>query len=134
MDARLQAQVEPHFLFNTLQALVESNSPRAAGVLQCLIAYLRAAMPRLHEREANLGDELTLVENAVRHGIDPSEVGGRIEVGAEVAEQGLRLWVHDNGVGISELSQPGLGLANLRARLAEVLPVSRSFLHRFRQI
>ena len=67
VDARLallQAQVEPHFLFNTLanvQAGVESNSPRAADVLQSLIAYLRAAMPRLHEREAKLGDELALV-------------------------------------------------------------------------
>ena len=163
VDARLallQAQIEPHFLFNTLanvQALVESNSPRAAGVLQSLIAYLRAAMPRLHERDATLGDELalvraylqlmqmrmpdrlsyavdisptlhghrfpamallTLVENAVRHGIDPREVGGRIEVGAEAAALGLRLWVRDDGVGMSELSQPGLGLANLRARLA----------------
>ena len=54
LDARLkllQAQIEPHFLFNTLanvQALVESGSPQAAPVLKSLIAYLRAAMPRLH--------------------------------------------------------------------------------------
>ena len=48
----LQAQIEPHFLFNTLanvQALVETGSPRAAPVLKSLIAYLRAAMPRLQE-------------------------------------------------------------------------------------
>ena len=120
----LQSQVEPHFLFNTLanvQALVESGSPRAAPVLGSLIAYLRAAMPQLHQGAPTLGQEealvrsylelmqmrmpdrlafaldidpalrgvrlppmtlLTLVENAVRHGIDPSEAGGRIDVGA----------------------------------------------------
>jgi len=162
VDARLallQAQIEPHFLFNTLanvQALVESNSPRAPGVLKSLIAYLRAAMPRLAEREPTLADELalvraylelmqmrmpdrlrfaididpalqgrrfpamallTLVENAVRHGIDPSEEGGRIEIGAQALPQGLRLWVSDDGVGLSEHEEPGIGLSNLRARL-----------------
>jgi len=126
LDARLRmlhAQVEPHFLFNTLanvQALVESGSSRAAPVLQSLIDYLRAAMPQLSDIDHTLGAEmalvssylklmhlrmpdrlqfdvhvdpelaasrfpsmglLTLVENAVRHGIDPSEEGGRIEVG-----------------------------------------------------
>ena len=48
----LQAQVKPHFLFNTLanvQALVDTGSPRASGVLKSLIAYLRAAVPRLQE-------------------------------------------------------------------------------------
>jgi signal transduction histidine kinase len=156
----LQAQVEPHFLFNTLanvQALVESGSPNAVPVLQSLIAYLRAAMPRLHEREPTLGDELalvraylelmcmrmpdrlrfrievppslhgqrfpamamlTLVENAVRHGIDPSETGGIIEVGALQAADGLHLWVSDNGVGMAEQAPAGTGLRNLRDRLA----------------
>jgi LytS/YehU family sensor histidine kinase len=162
LDARLsllQAQIEPHFLFNTLanvQALVECQSPRAADVLKSLIAYLRAALPRLHEGEPTLGNELalvraylelmqmrmpdrlsftitvapgldgrrfppmallTLVENAVRHGIDPAEDGGRIEVGATEAPGGLRLWVADSGVGLDPRAQPGTGLANLRARL-----------------
>jgi signal transduction histidine kinase len=163
VDARLallQAQIEPHFLFNTLanvQALVESGSPRAAPVLQSLIDYLRAAMPRLHEAAPTLGHELalvraylelmqmrmpdrlsfrldidpallgqpfpamallTLVENAVRHGVDPSEEGGHIEVGASQGPQGLRLWVSDTGVGMAEDAQPGTGLNNLRARIA----------------
>ncbi|MES2299853.1 MAG: histidine kinase [Pseudomonadota bacterium] len=164
LDARLrllQAQIEPHFLFNTLaniQALVEAGSPNAAPVLRHLIAYLRAAMPRLHDHDATLGNELnlvraylelmhlrmpdrlqflldtppalsalrfpamallTLVENAVRHGIDPSEEGGRIEVGAsvEAGSGAVTLWVVDTGVGLSEKAQAGTGLANVRARL-----------------
>jgi signal transduction histidine kinase len=163
LDARLdllQAQIEPHVLFNTLanvQALVESGSPNAARVLQSLVAYLRAAMPRLHEREPTLGDELqlvraylelmqmrmpdrlrfdidvpaalhgqrfmamallTLVENAVRHGIDPCEQGGRIDIGARADVRGLHLWVSDDGVGMAEDAPAGTGLANLRDRLA----------------
>jgi len=164
LDARLsllQAQIEPHFLFNTLanvQALVEDGSPRAAPVLASLIAYLRAAMPRLQGAAPTLGDEadlvraylalmqmrmpdrlrfdvtlpeaqagrrfpamalLTLVENAVRHGIDPAEDGGTIEVGGHAEPDGsLRLWVADTGVGLAAHVAPGTGLANLRERLA----------------
>ncbi|HRI18044.1 MAG TPA: histidine kinase [Burkholderiaceae bacterium] len=156
---RLHAQIEPHFLFNTLanvQALVESGSERAAPVLRHLIAYLRAAMPRLDDAEATLAAEvdlvraylelmhlrmpdrmsfdvtlapelrslrfptmalLTVVENAVRHGIDPSEEGGRIEVGGRRDGETVTLWVADTGVGMSETAAPGTGLANLHARL-----------------
>jgi hypothetical protein len=172
LDARLallSAQVEPHFLFNTLanvQALVETGSPRAAPVLKSLIAYLRAALPRLHEaRDATLADELdlvraylelmhlrmpdrlryevgvdaallgtrfppmallTLVENAVRHGIDPSEQGGMIEVGGRREAGGRRvaLWVADTGVGLRGGGAPGTGLANLRSRLQGVFGAS----------
>lgn len=61
---------------------------------------------------------LTLVENAIRHGIDPSLTGGRIEVGARrVDPQTVRLWVADTGVGLSESVGGGTGLANLNARL-----------------
>ena len=60
---------------------------------------------------------LTLVENAVRHGIDPSETGGRIEVGARRDGTSVMLWVHDSGGGIDESRPPGTGLANLRERL-----------------
>jgi LytS/YehU family sensor histidine kinase len=64
---------------------------------------------------------LTLVENAVRHGIDPSEDGGRIEVGARPADgSGMRLWVGDSGVGLSPQAREGTGLTNLRARLRAV--------------
>jgi hypothetical protein len=162
VDARLallQAQIEPHFLFNTLanvQALVESGSPRAADVLKSLIAYLRAAVPRLHRGDPTVADELalvraylelmqmrmpdrlqfnfdvapaaahlrfpamallTLVENAVRHGIDPSETGGRIDVGVRVDGRHLQAWVQDDGIGLSVQAKPGIGLRNLRERL-----------------
>jgi sensor histidine kinase YesM len=164
VDARLallQAQIEPHFLFNTLanvQALVEAGSPRAPALLQSLIDYLRAAMPRLHAREPQLADELalvraylelmqmrmpdrlsfsidvdatlatrpfppmallTLVENAVRHGLDPAEDGGTVDIGAALEPGGsLRLWVADTGVGMAADARPGTGLSNLRERLA----------------
>ncbi|MGB3381632.1 MAG: histidine kinase [Rhodanobacter sp.] len=156
----LQAQVEPHFLFNTLanvRELVDSGSPQASAVLGSLIAYLRAAVPRLHEPMITLAQEielvraylevmhmrmpdrlqftlhadeaalashlpamtlLTLVENAVRHGIDPSEEGGRIDVRVRVRDGRCRAEVIDTGVGLGRAGDGlGTGLSNLRERL-----------------
>jgi hypothetical protein len=166
LDARLrllQAQVEPHFLFNTLanvRELVDSGSPQASAVLGSLIAYLRAAVPRLHESITTLAQEvelvraylelmhmrmpdrlhfsldvddaalplqcppttlLTLVENAVRHGIDPSEVGGSIEVRVRLRDGRCLAQVSDTGVGLhASGSGLGTGLATLRERLSLV--------------
>ncbi len=163
LDARLrllQAQVEPHFLFNTLanvQALVDAGSPQASNVLKSLIAYLRAAVPRMHETATTLGQELdlvraylelmqmrmpdrlqfalhidpaatglrcppmtllTLVENAVRHGVDPSEEGGRIDVDVWLREGRCLVRVTDTGVGLKLTSDGlGTGLSTLRERL-----------------
>jgi hypothetical protein len=163
LDARLhllQAQVAPHFLFNTLanvQALVDAGSPRAAAVLRSLTAYLRAAVPRLDEPAATLGRELqlveaylelmhmrmpdrlqyklhvdqsalalrcppmtllTLVENAVRHGIDPSEDGGRIVIDIQRRGDRCVIRVSDSGVGLGGSGQGlGTGLSSLRERL-----------------
>jgi hypothetical protein len=156
----LQAQVAPHFLFNTLaniRALVNTGSPQAPAVLDSLIAYLRAAVPRLNDAATTLGQELqlvraylelmhmrmpdrlqfvlhaddaakalrcppmtllTLVENAVRHGIDPSEEGGRIEVSVAVRGERCIARVIDTGVGLQQAAGGlGTGLATLRERM-----------------
>jgi two-component sensor histidine kinase len=163
LDARfrlLQAQVEPHFLFNTLanvQALVEAGAPQAAKVLKGLVSYLRAAVPRLHETATTLDQELalvraylevmhmrmpdrlmfemrvdqtllnlqcppmtllTLVENAVRHGIDPSETGGAIVIGVRLESSRCIASVTDTGVGLKVAGRGlGTGLVSLRERL-----------------
>lgn len=163
-DARmrlLQAQIQPHFLFNTLanvKALVDTGSPQASPVLGTLIAYLRAAVPSLDKPFATVNEELTLVraylelmhmrmpdrlqfaihadpetmdlrcppltlitlvENAVRHGIDPSEEGGRIDIRVSLWNERCRVLVSDTGVGLQQSGKaPGTGLATLRERLA----------------
>lgn len=163
LDARLrllQAQVAPHFLFNTLanvRELVSTGSPRAGPVLESLIAYLRAAVPRLNQPSSTMGQELelvqayldvmqmrmpdrlqfsveadddaralvcppmtllTLVENAMRHGIDPTEEGGRIDVRVTIINGRGHAEVRDTGMGLARSSEGlGTGLANLRERL-----------------
>src|SRR4051812_43506503 len=163
LDARLhllQAQVAPHFLFNTLanvQALVDAGSPRASGVLRSLTAYLRAAVPMLNEAAVTIEHELqlvrpylelmqmrmpdrlqyamnvdpsaltvrcppttvlTLVENAVRHGIDPSEEGGRIDIDIERLGERCLVRVTDTGAGLQQSATSlGTGLMTLRERL-----------------
>ena len=156
----LKAQVAPHFLFNTLanvQALVDTGSPRASAVLASLVAYLRAAVPRLNEQTTTLGQELqlveaylelmhmripdrlkfslqvdeaalglrcppmtllTLAENAVRHGIDPSEEGGRIDIEVRRRDGRCAIRVIDTGVGLGQAAGGlGTGLSALRERL-----------------
>ena len=163
LDARLhllQAQVAPHFLFNTLanvQALVDAGSPRASAVLRSLTAYLRAAVPVLNENAVTIEHELqlvrpylelmqmrmpdrlqyamnvdpsalkvrcppttvlTLVENAVRHGIDPSEEGGWIAIDIERRGERCVIRVTDTGAGLGQSANSlGTGLTTLRERL-----------------
>jgi signal transduction histidine kinase len=163
LDARLhllQAQVAPHFLFNTLanvQALVDAGSPHASSLLRSLTAYLRAAVPLLHESAATIERELqlvrpylelmqmrmpdrlqyaidvdpsalkvrcppttllTLVENAVRHGIDPSEEGGRIDVAIARRDDRCLVRVADTGAGLRQSANGlGTGLTTLEQRL-----------------
>lgn len=163
LEARLklmQAQIEPHFLFNTLanvQHLVEANPPLAAKTLESLITYLRAALPEMREGGTTLGREadmakayldiqqlrmgprlqfsvevpaelraapfppmmlVTLVENALKHGIDPLQQGGEIRVRAEAAGDGvLDVQVADTGQGLLHTAAIGIGLQNIRERL-----------------
>jgi len=155
----MQAQIEPHFLFNTLanvQHLVETNSAEASRMLESLIHYLRAALPQMRESNTNLGREvdmarafleihrvrmgarldfaidvpdplkcrafppmmlITLVENAVKHGVDPCCECGSITIRAMESEGRLRVSVEDTGEGIKPKKGGGVGLANIRDRL-----------------
>ena len=163
LEARLalmQAQVEPHFLFNTLanvQHLVETDPAAASRMLESLIRYLRAALPQMREAATNLGRELdmarafleiqhvrmgsrleyaievpeplrerpfppmmliSLVENAIKHGVDPCCECSTIVIRADEAEGRLRVSVADTGEGIRPTSGGGgVGLANIRERL-----------------
>jgi signal transduction histidine kinase len=156
----LQAQIEPHFLFNTLASidqLIQTDPPRASKMQQSLIRYLRSAMPQMREgRRPTLGQQVnlcsafleimavrmegrlqtvvsvpeglksavfpsmmlqTLVENAIKHGLEPKPEGGRIEIGAEIADGQLAVHVLDTGVGFMPTAEAGVGLANVRERL-----------------
>jgi len=156
----LQAQIEPHFLFNTLASidqLIQTDPPRASKMQQSLIRYLRSAMPQMREgRRPTLGQQVdlcsayleimsvrmegrlqpvvnvpeglksavfpsmmlqTLVENAIKHGLEPRPEGGRLEIGAEIVDGQLAVHVLDNGVGFMPKAEAGVGLANVRERL-----------------
>lgn len=167
----LQAQVEPHFLFNTLGAidyLIETDPRRASQMQKALITYLRGALPQMRQETSTLGRELrliksflelikmrmedrlevefavpegaesaefppmmlqSLVENAIKHGIEPKPEGGRVRVAARIQNGQLWVEVKDTGVGIpdtgrleSATSGTGLGLQNIRERLAMLFP------------
>ncbi len=166
--AAMQAQVEPHFLFNTLASidhLIEVDPQRASQMQKNLIALLRASMPTM--REANggngtqardLGRELavirpyleilkvrmeerlateidvpdgllsaefpsmmvqTLVENAIKHGLEPKPEGGKLTLKAEIVHGKLAVTVADTGLGFGRAATAGtgVGLANIRERL-----------------
>jgi signal transduction histidine kinase len=156
----LQAQVEPHFLFNTLANVRRLyDKDRAAGrtMLENLMRYLEVALPRMRHNESTLERDtelieaflriqqirmgqrlafsidipvplrghqvpptmlLTLVENAIKHGLNPSPNGGLIHVMARADGDQLVLTVADTGVGFAPGSGAGTGLANVSARLA----------------
>ncbi len=155
----LQAQIEPHFLFNTLAnvtSLIEADPARARHMLESFIRFLRASLAATRRPRTTLGDEFALVrdflaviqvrmgprlavamdlpgelapleiapmllqpvvENAIRHGLEPKVEGGRVELRARRDGARLVLEVADTGVGFGEATSGGLGLANVRERL-----------------
>jgi Histidine kinase/Histidine kinase-, DNA gyrase B-, and HSP90-like ATPase len=164
--AAMQAQIEPHFLFNTLASidhLIETDPKRASVMQKNLIALLRASMPTMRETQdsrapRDLGRELavirpyleilkvrmeerlqtvidvpdgllsaefpgmmiqTLVENAIKHGLEPKPEGGTLTVKAEIVHGKLAVSVADTGLGFGKAATAGtgVGLANIRERL-----------------
>lgn len=156
----LHAQVEPHFLYNTLGSakyLVKSDPDKAEAMLDNLITYLRNSLPRTDNASTTLADELdrvrayleilqfrmgprlathidvadaaksltfpammlqTLVENAIKHGLEPKSGGGNIWVIARAQEGQLTVTVADDGLGLNTLNKgTGIGLNNVRERL-----------------
>jgi hypothetical protein len=164
--AAMQAQVEPHFLFNTLASidhLIETDPKRASVMQKNLIALLRASMPTMREANASgvrsLGRELavitpyleilkvrmeerlgteirvsdglmsadfppmmlqSLVENAIKHGLEPKAEGGKLTVAAEIVHGKLAVSVADTGLGFGKAATAGtgIGLNNIRERLS----------------
>ncbi len=159
----LQAQLEPHMLFNTLanlRVLIETEPAAAQAMLDRLIAYLRAtlggsrsAWHPLADEYARLDDYLALmrvrmgarlavelelpaelrevpvpplllqplVENSIRHGLEPSVAGGRLAVAARLVDGHLRLTVRDTGVGLGAspmVDGSHFGIEQVRSRLA----------------
>jgi signal transduction histidine kinase len=168
--ALLQAQIEPHFLFNTLanvQSLIERDPKRAVSMLDSLNRYLRASLTRTRGTASTVADELELieallniaairlgerlrfsidvpeplrqlalaplllqplVENALLHGIEPSIDGGEIRIVARREDDMLKIDSIDTGVGLGQSTKlhGGVGLANVRSRLASMYGGSAS--------
>ncbi len=162
----LQAQIEPHFLFNTLasaQQLSEKGAPPAATLIGHLIRFLRLAIPSMREDTATVAREcefvsaylaimqtrmgkrlrysveiapqvsqvsippamvMTLVENAIKHGLEPSLSGGTLTISAQPSGTGVEITVADTGVGLTSKADQeagsGLGLSNISERLRAI--------------
>ncbi len=176
-SAKLQAlrmQINPHFLFNTLNsiaALVYVNPRAADEMLGDLSELLRRSLDSMEEQEIPLAQELEfigaylsieqkrfgerlrveqrvpdelmkalvpalilqpLVENAIRHGIEPQRDPGLISIEAKQEDEHLHLIVRDNGGGLpgadsNSSGGRGIGLANTKARLQGLYGQDQSF-------
>ena len=163
LQARLhamQAQVEPHFLYNTLanlKYLIRTDGERAQVMVDHLVGYLQAALPDMRTESSTVGREIdlaehflslmqirmgerlrfsievdpallecpvppamlvSLVENAVKHGLERAARPGHIVVAGRGAERWIELSVRDDGAGLGEAAAgDGVGLANIHQRL-----------------
>lgn len=83
----LRAQIEPHFLFNTLgavQQLAEQGAPKAAELTASLIAFLRASLTDMRSEQVTLGAEFRLVEAYLA--IMQARLGGRLHYSLSLPE------------------------------------------------
>jgi sensor histidine kinase YesM len=155
----LQAQVEPHFLFNTLSnvlSLIDTDPTKGKSMLADLIHYLRTSLSRTLPAVTTLGQEtdivtaylniqkirmderlrfairlpeglrqfplppmllLPLVENAIKHGLEPRTEGGEISINASTHDDVVRIEVADTGKGFSSCNEAGVGIGNVRERI-----------------
>jgi hypothetical protein len=157
--ARLQAQIEPHFLFNTLSnvvGLIDTDPPAARSMLLDLTALLRTSLARTRRADVTLGEEIELlraylgimavrmgerlrwridadadalaslmppllvqplVENAIRHGLEPKPEGGSLNIRCRRDQERIEIEVEDSGRGLQTMETEGVGLSNVRERL-----------------
>lgn len=155
----LQAQIEPHFLFNTLSnilSLIDTKPDKGKSMLLDLTKYLRTSLSRTLPEKTTLSQEISmitaylniqkirmderlnykidvpdnlwqhsfppmllqpLVENAIKHGLEPKVDGGEIVIRATQEGNILKIEVADTGLGFSDFDKPGVGIANVRERL-----------------
>lgn len=155
----LQAQIEPHFLFNTLAnvtSLIHTKPDDAKHMLEEFIAYLRASLATTRETETTLAKEFVLmesflsilkvrmgerlqvsttlpdalqnfslppmliqplIENAIKHGLEPKIEGGVITLTAIEHDGMVNIIVADTGLGFQDSKSNGIGLKNVRERL-----------------
>jgi sensor histidine kinase YesM len=155
----LQAQIEPHFLFNTLSnilSLLDTDLEGGKSMLANFIHYLRTALPKTRGEATTIGQEMEriqaylnifkvrmgdrlryrfdipegmkdlpfppmlvqpLVENAIRHGLEPKIGGGELVICGHDNQDVIRLEVSDTGLGLNDHGSSGIGLSNIRERL-----------------
>ena len=158
----LQAQIEPHFLFNTLAnvtSLIHTQPDIAKKMLEEFIGYLRASLSLSREAETTLAKEFELmqgylsvfkvrmgprldfavdlpdevkhtalppmliqplVENAIKHGVEPNIDGGNIKLAARRVGDNIEIEVVDDGLGFGNTTSNGIGLSNVRERLEKI--------------
>ncbi|MDQ3445230.1 MAG: sensor histidine kinase [Pseudomonadota bacterium] len=165
LDAQLrslQAQIEPHFLFNTLAnvvSLIDTAPDKARLMLERMIELLRASLAASRSERTTLGQETALiaayldilrirmgerlsysidvpaellnvsipplslqplVENSIKHGLEPKLEGGSVRLSARATDGALQLDVEDDGLGFSPRAGSGVGLTNLRERMTSL--------------
>ncbi len=155
----LQAQIEPHFLFNTLSnvlSLLDTDAEKGKSMLMDFVHYLRTSLSKIRGDTTTLGQEIEmiraylnifkvrmgdrlqysidiptsmadlpippmliqpLVENAIKHGLEPKIEGGEISISGEEKNGIIRLEVVDTGLGFRQAHHSGMGIANIRERL-----------------
>jgi two-component system, LytTR family, sensor kinase len=161
----LQSQMQPHFIFNSLNAIStlvgDGRNPEARAALSLLGDFLRKTMTMRDTPEITVAEEMEflrlylelielrfgdrlrsridvdpealsslfpclllqpLVENAVRHGLQPRDSVGTVDIKIATTPSGMLFTVEDDGIGLKKKTgfSPGLGLSNTATRLGDL--------------